>query len=397
MSDFDRDPQVGRLLNDVGNEVAGYLDPRGVDMIYATVRQRRRNRMLAVGALALALLGGPTVGLALASGDGGPPPAGGASSATTPAESPSPTVSPSPTASAAPTATPAAPDGRISLDELKRAKLVLPPWPEMVTDACREGDVDFVGQPVYTDVDHDGAEETGALLQCQGLGEFKVAQVVVFDRDAGGRIVTLGQVVASAWPGRDGVDIRKLWSIDAAPGGQIRVDVGDYFESSAGAGDVAQHQWRTYGWDGRRFKQTGGATAFGPNPKVIDLSVSAGDLTMTKQPDGWWYGTLTVKVHNAGPSPGRVEVYIGGGVPLTGDGLAGCTTGSPPGPPSFDATCDAGTVAAGATRSLTLPVKSMVSPSGTLGIYVGHVNSDRLGYPDKHDDDNRDSVVVRAA
>jgi hypothetical protein len=393
MSDFDRDPRVDRLLHNIGNEVAGHLDPRGVDLVYETVRQRRRNRVVAVGAVAVALIGGPTLGFALAGGEGTAPPVGGEPSVTTPAASPSP--SPSRSAEPAPAAsgTPTAPDGRISLAELTRAKLDLPPWPAMATAACKSGEVDFLGEPAYSDVDRDGAQETGMLLRCDTQSEVTVFKVVVFDRDAAGAIVTLGQVLATTFDGREGVDVRKVWSIQAAPGGQIRVDVGDYHPCCGVAPDVAQHQWRTYGWDGQRFAQTAGPRAFGPNPKVTDLSVRAGELVMTQQPGGNWRGTLSITYRNAGPSPAQVEVNLAGTAVLGRTGGAGCSGSAAQG-----TTCNpAGTLAAGASGTLTLTFETAGRPSaGTLDVSVSHVASDGRVYPDKQGADNRVTVAVRA-
>jgi hypothetical protein len=395
MTDFDRDPRVDRLLNNIGNEVAGYLDPRGVDMVYATVRQRRRNRALAVGALALALLGGPTVGLALASGDDARPPVGGEPSTTAPGESPSATASASSTP-ASPTRP--APDGRISLNELTRAHLDLPPWPQAATAGCKNGDVQFVGQPAYSDVDHDGAVETGMLLRCPTLSELSVYKVVVFDRNGSGKIVTVGQVLATQYSGRDGVDIRKVWAIQAAPDGQIQVDVGDYQPCCAVSPDLPQHQWRTYGWDGQRFTQTGGPRAFGPNPNVTDLTVQPGDLVMTQQAGGGWRGTLRITYRNAGPFPTRVELNVfGQGVRLagTGGGWSSCI-GVPDGSMPFGATCTTGTLAAGASHTLTLPVTATAKPSGTLTVQVGTVDDRGLALADLNNGNNRADIAVRA-
>jgi hypothetical protein len=403
MSDFDRDPQVDRLLNGVGNEVAGYLDPRGVDMIYAAVRQRRRNRALAVGALALALLGGPTVGLALAGGDSARPPAGGGSSATSPAASPS--VGASATAPATGSATPsapAAPDGRISLDELERARLDLPPWPEMVTDACRQGDVDFVGRPAYSDVDHDGAQETAVVLRCSTLGELKVFKVMVFDRTAAGEIRTVGQVLATPGAEAKAGDVRIVWAVQAGAGGQVRVDVGDYFPCCAMPRDLPQHQWRTFGWDGRRFTQTGGPRTFGPNPKVTDLAISANDLVMARQPDGRWHGTLTLDISNAGPFAVPATIRLSGTAVLGADGGAGwdrCDRIPVSTVPieQNGTSCQLGTVQVGQSRRLSLRFVTPFSPTGTLWVYVGYENSDGEGYLDRVGGNNEVRPAVRAS
>jgi hypothetical protein len=400
MSDFDRDPRVDRLLHDVGSTVAGYLDPPGANAVYARVRQRRRNRVMAVGALAVALLAGPAVGVALASGERSGPPAGGSSpsqTASAAAPSPSDSASPSPSPSASTSPTPAAPDGRISLRDLKRAKLDLPPWPATAEPGCERGSgVEIVGEPVYTDVDHDGAKETAAWLRCHSAGEYKISKVTVFDRDAAGKVVTLGQVLETATGGDDGVVIRKVWQIQATDDGQLRVDVGDYYPCCSTAADLPQHQWRTYGWDGRRFVQTGGPTKFGPNPKVIDVRVTAGDLVMTETAAGSWRGTLTVKVDNLGPFAAPVRVLVNGRNQFratgTGTGWDRCI-GVPDGTAEFSAVCEAGTMRAGASQTLSLTFTSGSKPSGALGVAAFHETDDG-GYPDLHYDDNGVEVAV---
>lgn len=397
MSDVDRDPQVERLLHGVGAEVAGYVDPPGVATAYATVRQRRRNRAVATGVLALVLLGGPSVGLALANDRGGPPP-GVDPSPTAPVQPPSPSTSPSPSAPPTSSPTPSAPDGRISLAELRNTTLDLPPWPREAATTCTAGDEEFVGQPVYVDVDHDGAKETAVLLRCQPPAEYKVFKVMVFDRDAAGKVVTLGQVLESPGEGEEGVAIWRIHGIEAAPGGQIRVDVGDYFPCCGTAPDLPQHQWRTYGWDGRRFTQTGGPTAFGPNPKVTDLRLAADDLVMTKQADGTWRGRLTFTVRNAGPVGADIDLNIWSETRLaaTGGGWTGWLN-----PPDGSDLVAAGRVVAdlavGASRTVTLDFTSAARPSGTLDVRTSHVDgTGHRSYPDKNSDDNRIRVAIRA-
>jgi hypothetical protein len=154
------------------------------------------------------------------------------------------------------------------------------------------------GDPVYADVDRDGAQETVMLVVCSPQGDDY--QVVALDRDAAGKIVSLGRVVGSAGNlGKEGHDIETIWAVRAGDDGQVQVDVGEY-RPCCDAIQASQHQWRTYGWDGERFAQTGGPTSFGPNPKVTDLVVHPDTVHMTRQADGSWKGTLRVTVHNGG-------------------------------------------------------------------------------------------------
>jgi hypothetical protein len=92
------------------------------------------------------------------------------------------------------------------------------------------------------------------LISCSPQGSDY--QVLAFDQDASGRVVTLGQVVASAGSqGREGVDIMTIWGIATGDNGRVRVDVGEYRPCCAAA-QASQHQWRAYGWNGRTFTQT---------------------------------------------------------------------------------------------------------------------------------------------
>ncbi len=388
MSDFDRDSQVDRLLKQAGGEVAGYLNPRGVSTVYETVRRRRRNRVVIVSALALAMLAGPAVGSALADSDRQAPPSGSEPSVTSPAESSgSPSGSPtdSPSATPAGQMAPPAPDGRISLAELKRAKLDLPPWPADAAVRCKGSDVEFVGKPVYVDVDHDGARETAALLQCFPYGETPVLKVMVFDRNANGAVVPLGQVLATSGKGRDGVDVKKVWTIQGTASGEIRIDVGEYYPCCEMAKDLPQHQWRTFSWDGRRFVQTGGPKTFPPNPKVTDLVLTSNDLVMTKQADGSWRGKLTLKARNAGPFPARAVLMMPDGPTADSGTWSGCTV--------IEGQCDLGVLASGANRTATFTLATKSPPSGVLDVFVFHASGDLGTYPDLNQDDN----VVNAA
>lgn len=394
MPDFERDPGVDRLLKDVGNTVAGYLDPPGVAGVYATVRQRRRNRAVAVGVLALAVVGGPTVGLALTDRSG--PPAGGEPSVTASEAVPSPSDSASPPPSSSASVTPAAPDGRISLADLKHARLDLPAWPPAATPECRQGKgVEFVGQPIYTDVDHDGAVETVAWLHCQAQAEYKIAKVVAFDRDASGSIVTLGQVLQTPSGGDEGVGIWKVWGVQATDDGRIRIDVGEYWPCCGVPAELPQHQWRTYGWDGRRFVQTGGPTRFGPNPKIIDIAPTADDVVMTQQADGTWRGTLTVKVRNPGSLPAWIEVVLDGRFDGIGPGWDKCD-GALVATEESTAWCDGGTVAPGRTVTLSLTLSSPSRPSGAVAVRAYQRNVHNEEFPDPHPANNGISVAVRA-
>jgi hypothetical protein len=233
MSDVEQDPQVTRLLREAADDVSGFIRPEGVGAVVSTVRRRRRVRMAGLAVVVLALVSAP---VAVVNLSGAPerhvPPGGGSSSSVQPTPSESQPASQPPS----PTGTPSAPRGGISSAVLRNATLDIPAWPKGFDDGCPTGPVKFVdgqaapllalqGEPVDVDVDHDGVRETIQLISCSPQGSDY--QVLAFDQDAGGRIVTRGKVVASAGNlGRNGADIMTIWGIAAGDNGQVRVDVG---------------------------------------------------------------------------------------------------------------------------------------------------------------------------
>ncbi|GIF23387.1 hypothetical protein BJ973_000256 [Actinoplanes tereljensis] len=142
-----------------------------------------------------------------------------------------------------------APDGRISLETLKNSALIIPAWPADNVQGpsgrlhFRDGAVQISapvssesGKPptgtkivllgaVYGDLDRDGAKETVAEFFCTVEGGSK--QVVAFDRDSAGRIVTIGQVVATTG------EIRDIQDNSARVGGDGTVTV------------TVRHDWGT--------------------------------------------------------------------------------------------------------------------------------------------------------
>ncbi len=106
---------------------------------------------------------------------------------------------------------------------------------------------------VYQDVDHDGVDEIIASVVCGNDGG---EQVLAFDRAADGNISAPRTVVARRNQGAD--SHYALHTVRAASGGQVQVQ---WFRSGQ---NTSSTQWRTYGWNGSGFNQTGGPTGFVP-------------------------------------------------------------------------------------------------------------------------------------
>lgn len=311
------------------------LRPAGPAVVRETVRRRRR-RAAAVTAVVVAL------GVALPVAANAAlnirrPPAPAQSVEPTPSSStPTPSATPSTSPSTAPT-TPAPPDGRISRAQLLAARLDLAPWPgEMVPTDCVTRDVRLdpgpnawdadgpmlIGDPEYGDVDGDGVTETVALVGCR-YGEASAKQLLAFERDSRRRIVTLGRVVGT----KEGVEDITDFAVNSD--GTVRAHVADLQPCCSMPAWTPQRQWRTYSWSGDRFDQKAGPTKFGPDPRLTDLTLTAGDLVVgAADKDGNRYATVTVTVTNKGPvdvpALGLTEDYTVG--ERAGGDLARCRT-----------------------------------------------------------------------
>jgi len=143
------------------------------------------------------------------------------------------------------------------------------------------------------DADRDGKYETIVRMRCErGLSEVAPEQIILLGRGTGGQIRTWGQVVTT----KDG--IRQIGEITGLTDGSIRVDVRDRGLCCSSPYTDTQHQWRTYSWDGQKFAQTAGATAF--STQTVELAVAMNDLVFGKPVDGVRTGTLRVTVQNMG-------------------------------------------------------------------------------------------------
>ncbi|MEV0895398.1 hypothetical protein [Actinoplanes sp. NPDC049802] len=252
-----------------------------------------------------------------------------------PPSSSAPPVSPS----SGPATPPAAPDGRIPLATLGESVLDVPAWP---ADNVRgsSGPLRFHDGTValgertapartppygmeivilsvtYGDVDGDGADETVAELSCRVEGGSE--QLVAFDRDRAGRIVTIGPVVATTGEIRD---LRED-SARVAGDGTVTVQVADYQRC---CDDRTPQTWQKRGYrlgdDG--FHQVSGPARMPVNPWVTDTTTTAGRLVLTPATDGYRYGAVEVTVtHVRGARPARmlVRFHPPAGLEPAGDG-----------------------------------------------------------------------------
>lgn len=220
-----------------------------------------------------------------------------------------PAATPSP--SAPPASTSPAPDGRVSLAELRNATLFIPAWPSDANFIGPSGWVRFTGGESgtlpgtgirlylpdsavgYGDVDRDGAQET--VVNIASGNEGRSWQVLALDRDTEGKIVTIGPVVATTGPIQV---IRDDVRVDGE--GFARVQVGDFQVSAGEDPAVTQWQARVYALRGDRFTQVGGATSFPENPRVTELVVTADDVVLGPPVRGMRHGTLRVVVAATG-------------------------------------------------------------------------------------------------
>jgi hypothetical protein len=375
------------------NELIADVTPAGPHAVRTTVRRRRRVAVTAGTALAIALIAGPAAGYAALS-RGPAPPAPGTTSEPTISASPSPstaTSSPSPSAT-----TPAAPDGHIARRELLNTRVTLPDWwgdapcnvnARLNAQApAEEGNwLDSIG---YVDVDRDGAEETVALVGCKFNSKVIQKQVVVFDRNGGGGIVTMGQVLTSR-------PLGWIFRVDPQSDGSIRIEVGDLEPTNEQVAALVIRQWRTYGWTGDTFRQTAGPTSFPVNPKLADLRVTAKDVVFADR-----NGALTVEVRNAGPARTdyallTIRIYDKF-IEATGDGWSACKeTARKTDVESIELSCLLGPMKAGEKKTLTLGLVDIETRTGPPYKVTGHaqivrLDANRVPLPDPKEADNED-------
>lgn len=373
--------------------------PAGPGAVRATVRRRRRITATALVATAVVLVAAPVAGYAALGRGTEPGPAPAVSNTPTPEQT---TAAPERTSASPP---PPPPNGRISRAQLLAARVDLPPWQPDAPASCTRDNVRLAseGTPsrpwlmdlVHGDADGDGAQETIATLGC-APGEPDMQQVVVFDRDTSGRIITLAQVVRTE-------DDEVEWIIEVTPTGKgvVTVRVGDIQPCCDMSEKQVQKQDRTYTWDGTRFAQTGGPTSFPARPDFrTDLTVTASDLVFTNDKDGYPHGVMTVTIRNDGPRDTfnmSLSFDFGGlDVSREGPGWGNCETVHPPAweGGSFANCVLKDPLTAGESRQIRFHVGAATLPDGLTGsVEVTHFDSGVMG--DLDQDDNRRTFRLR--
>ncbi|WP_328652082.1 hypothetical protein OG598_30260 [Micromonospora sp. NBC_00330] len=305
MSDID--PRLRERLAAYRAETISQIAGPGPDQARRTLRRRRQARAAAVAVTAIVLAVAPIVANAALRDDGSvPTPAQTGEPTTLPPSAPAPTPSTPLTPSTTTTTSPAAPDGRISRAQLLAARVDLPAWPSYASH-CATSDVRLrpSGRDTgvstladldlgYTDLDGDGATETVALVTCR-LGEASAKQLVAFDRDGHGRIVTMARVVGT----KEGLD--DITDAAVTEDGKVRAQVADLQPCCSMPSYWAQNQWRTYRWDDGRFTQSDGPRSFGTDPRLTDLVLTGGNLVLGPAgADGKRPGTLNLSLTNTG-------------------------------------------------------------------------------------------------
>lgn len=317
MTEHDDELLIDRAFDDFTADLGPAVRVPGG--IRAEVARRRRNRvvtLIATTGLVVILPAGAFMG----TGRGQPDLTGASVSPAVSETSAFPTPSVSASATGVPTRTvprPARPDRSITLAQLTAAEVGVPAWAWSGADqvSCASGRVQLrpsgdvtayrvgVVAMVRSDLDDDPGPETAALLRC-GYG---AEQVVAFDRDDEGQIITLGQMVATDQT------TPAIVRITGRSRGGVTATVAD-----TRAVAVQQRQDRAYAWNGQGFGQVAGPRAFPRLTRPADLGLTVAQPVaqpVTGACDGQLREvsvTFTVKNHSTYRSGGFYLKWRGG-------------------------------------------------------------------------------------
>lgn len=369
---------------------------------------RRRWQIALIAVLGILVLVLPIGVYLLVRGGGEQSAAPGGGPSASPSTSAPATTSPAPSRSGTP-------NGRISLETLGNSTLNIPSWP---ADNVRgpSGRLRFhngtyqIPQPAqpaaqqrppigselvvlsvtYGDVDRDGSDETVAEIGC--IIEGGSQQLVAFDRNASGQIVTMGQVVATTGE----IRVIRTDGTHVGTDGVVTARVGDYLSC---CGDETPQVWqnRGYGWSGGRFHQMSGPTRMAANPQVTETSVSAGTLVLGPAVDGYRYGTLTVTVkHGWGTRPGSILIHFYPSTGLERAGTAWPPISTPAHSTGYMATVTAPPARGTATYTFAFRRPAAIS-GGTLDLEVGGSTATVAGLSEANPWNNGATVTIRTA
>ncbi|GIH18878.1 DUF11 domain-containing protein [Rugosimonospora africana] len=365
MSDFDLDFEdrvIAGAVDDYQEGTMRFIKPQGTVAAIATARRRRKVRVASIVAgVAVVVVTAGTAYAARGPAEHVPPPVIGNQNSPSPAGSPS--ASSSPSTAPTDTGTPSAgssgagtgASGPHDPDDLSDATLNLP---AVYGDSCPHGATRFtngsanqytkIDKVLSADVDRDGSWDDVAMISCRP-GEGAMRQVVAYHRKANGTFTTIG-LVAKLELGPNSTE--KINNIDdvKVSGSAVMVHVGDYASTSTDGGQASGvWQWRTYGWKGGAFAQTGGSTSFVADTSNVRLTTVVSNLTFDPPVNGKRTGRLTITVRNTGSrSVKQLELRV-----VTSNGDIGRSTACPEGQNSTPI-CQLGPLAAGASKTVTL-------------------------------------------
>ncbi|MET8039922.1 hypothetical protein ABZU25_03530 [Micromonospora sp. NPDC005215] len=401
----DLDPRLRQRLGAYRNDVISSVAGPGPDQARQLLRRRRRMAAVAAAAVAVVLVVAPVVANAALNNDDRNPPVPAESVTPTPPPPSAPPTPPPPTGSPSSSIAPTAPDGRISRAQLLAARVDLPNWqPGEMEGGCAtakvrlrtDTDDTYVSELAehafrYGDLDGDGAVETIAVVSCR-YGEASAKQVVAFDRDRDGRIVTLGRVF------RTGEGLRDVLATEVDRSGSVEVRVADIQPCCGTPGYLQREQVRTYRWDGERFNQTDGPTAFGKDPRLTDLRMSmTHELVDVPGADTRRTLTTVFTVTNAGPIDAPQVAFHG---IEAGERKGGDWSRCDPNPSlqADNPTCLLPGVPVGESRRYTFVQLVPGTPRAdaqTQRFFVFHCDAQDRWWPDLKKDDNEVTSPIR--